>query len=99
MGPAFHYSSPTCHGNTVPCQGNDVAPSHCVAGLTRVLPVPSSVGVCVGQNGHCKGKPVMDRWLRNSCHESKVTRGTLGSARLVSAGGAVGVSRGERPKQ
>ena len=54
---------------------------------------------CVGQNGNRKGKPVMDRRLRNSCHESKVTRGTVGEARLVSAGGPVGVSRGKRPKQ
>ncbi len=36
MGPAFHNASPTCHGNTVPCRGNAVAPSHCVAGLTLV---------------------------------------------------------------
>jgi hypothetical protein len=52
---------------------------------------------CVGQNR--KGKLMMDRQLRNSCHVSKVTRGTMGRARLASAGGAVGVSRGKRPKQ
>ncbi len=40
---------------------------------------------CVGQNGNRKGKPGMDRQLRNSCHVSKVTRGTMGRARLVSA--------------
>ena len=54
---------------------------------------------CVGQNGNRKGKPMMDRQLRNSCHVSKVTRGTMGRARLASARGAVGVSRGKRPKQ
>ena len=54
---------------------------------------------CVGQNGNHKGKPVMDRRLRNSCHKSKVTRGTAGKARLVSTGGPVGVSQGKRPKQ
>ena len=54
---------------------------------------------CVGQNGNRKGKLMMDRQLRNSCHVSKVTRGTMGRARLVSARGAVGVSRGKRPKQ
>jgi hypothetical protein len=44
-GPAFHYASPTCHGNIVPCRGNAVALSHCRAGLTRVLPVPFLFGV------------------------------------------------------
>ncbi len=51
--------------------------------------------VFVEQNRNCKGKPVMDRRLRNSYHESKVTRGTVGKARLVSTGGPVGVSRGK----
>jgi len=45
VGPEFHYALPTCHGNTVPCRGNAVAPSYCVAGLTQVSLVPSSVGV------------------------------------------------------
>jgi hypothetical protein len=54
---------------------------------------------CVGQNGNRKGKPVMDRRLRNSYHKSKVTRGTVGKARLVSTGGPVGVSGGIQPKQ
>ncbi len=50
---------------------------------------------CVEQNGNHKGKPVMDRRLRNSYHESKVTRGTVGEARLVGTGGPVGVSQGK----
>ena len=44
VGPAFHYASLTCHCNTVPCRGNAVAPSHCMAGLTRVSLVPYRLG-------------------------------------------------------
>jgi hypothetical protein len=54
---------------------------------------------CVGQNGNRKGKPGMDRQLRNSSHTRGNTRGTLGTARLVSARRQVGVSRGKQPKQ
>ncbi len=53
----------------------------------------------VGQNGNHKGKPVMDRWPRNSYQGSKGTRGMLGKARLVSRRGLIGVSPEKRAKQ